>query len=177
AAAKAPETKLRVSSTPIDTLRSPYFAALELSFENPSGEWHEVRRVTIGPERQLFGPALEAPVGARLRAWQLATREVWQADDKRKKDPPPVALETLAPDEPSKAEGGGAVAAGGAPPEHLLAGPFFIAPGLVTRKWVVLYCSAPDGLLGQDLVVAYELENADVERALVKYPAPTASKQ
>jgi len=165
AAPEGPQTTLHVSSKAVDTLRSPYFAALEVTFENPSGDWHEVRKVAISPERQMFGPALESLVGGRLRAWQLAAREAHQS-----KDPPHIALETLAPDvPPSEADKAPGTAA---PPEHLLAGPFMIAPGLVTRKWVVLYSAAKDGLLGQDLMLSYELENGKVERVLVQYPKP-----
>lgn len=174
APAQGPATTLRVSGTPIDALRSPYFAALEITFENPSSEWHEVRRVVIGPERQMFGPSLEPLVGARLRAWQLGAREAWHG--KSKDDAPHLALDTLAPDVPAKADASGDAAGGGAPPEHLLAGPFIIAPGLATRKWVVLYSPAQDGLLGQDLMLAYELEKGQVERVLVQYPKPAAAK-
>jgi hypothetical protein len=171
-AGEGPHTTLRVSGAPIDSLRSPYFAALELTFENPSSEWHEVRRVSIGPERQLFGPALESLVGARLRAWQLAAREARQGGN----GPAHPALETLAPDVPASGDASLAAASIGAPPQHVLAGSFMIAPGLFTRKWVVLYCSAKDGLLGQDLMLAYELENGQVERVLVQYPKPAAGR-
>jgi hypothetical protein len=40
---------------------------------------------------------------------------------------------------------------------------------------VVLYSPAKDALLGQDLLLAYELENGQVERVLVQYPKPAAS--
>jgi len=171
AASEAPKTTLHVSSTPVDALRSPYFAALELTFENPSSDWHEVRRVDISPERQMFGPALESLLGARLRAWQLAAREAHQPKD----GPPHLALETLAPDAPAGADGAKNAGAG-APPEHLLAGPFMIAPGLHARKWVVLYSPAKDALLGQDLMLSYELEDGKVERVLVQYPKPAPPK-
>lgn len=168
---KAPETVLKVSGTPIEALRSPYFAALELTFENPSSAWHEVRRADISPERQLYGPPLELLEGPRLRAWQLAARDAHQSKD----GPPHIALETLAPAAPA---GGDATkdAAGGAPPEHLFGGAFMIAPGLSTRKWVVLYSPAKDALLGQDLLLAYELEDGKVERVLVQYPKPAPAK-
>lgn len=162
----APETTLRIKSVPLEALRSAHFAALEITFENPSNEWHRVQRVSIAPERQIFGPALESVLGERLRAWQLAARETQHGKD----GPPHPALETLAPDVPEKSD----AAAPGVPPEHLLAGPFTVAPGLFARKWVVLYSAAEDALLGQDLVVAYELEDGHVERALVQYPNPRA---
>ena len=82
--------------------------------------------------------------------------------------------------EPGSAEpGGGEAGSGGvtgpaAPPGYLLAGPFIVAPGLSTRTWVALYSAAPDALLGQDLVLSYELENGQVERVLVHYPAPAS---
>jgi hypothetical protein len=170
AASKGPETTLRVSCAPIESLRSPFFAALELTFENPSGAWHEVRHVAISPERQMFGPTLETLEGARLRAWQLAAREAHQSGD----GPAHLALDTLAPDVPAGGEAGKGAASGGAPPHHLLAGAFMIAPGLSARKWVVLYSSAKDALLGQDLLLAYELEDGKVERVLVQYPKPAA---
>jgi hypothetical protein len=170
-ASEGPQTTLRVSGTPIEALRSPYFAALEITFENPSSAWHEVRRVAISPERQLYGPALESLEGARLRAWQLAAREARQSGD----GPPHLALDTLAPDAPASGETNGAASAG-APPHHLLAGAFMIAPGLSTRKWVVLYSPAKDGLLGQDLLLAYELENGQQERVLIQYPKPAADR-
>lgn len=166
----APETTLRVSSAPIESLRSAHFAAIEVTFENPSGEWHQVRRVFIGPERQLFGPELETPVGERLRAWQLASRAARQG---KVEAPPHPALDTLAPD--AAAKDAGDSARPGAPPDHLLAYPFTIAPGLSLRKWVLLYSAARDGLLGQDLVLAYELEDGQIERVLVKYPKPSAA--
>jgi len=172
APAKAPETTLRVSSGPIEALRSPYFSALEVTFQNPSGQWHQVRRVSIGPERQLFGPALESLVGERLRAWQLAAREAREGEA----GPRHPALETLAPDAPpAKTEpGSGEAAAAVGPPSYLLACPFTIAPGLFTRKWIVLYSATSDALLGQDLMLSYELENGTVERVLVRYPKPAA---
>jgi len=167
----APETTLRVTSAPIEALRSAFFSALEITFQNPSGQWHQVRKVSIGPERQLFGPALESLAGERLRTWQLAAREAHEGQQ----GPRHPVLETLAPEPPAKAEPGSAEAAGAAgPPSYLLAYPFTIAPGLFTRKWIVLYSAAPDALLGQDLVVSYELENGKVERALVQYPKPPA---
>jgi hypothetical protein len=166
-ASKGPETTLRVSGTPIEALRSPYFAALEITFENPSSAWHEVRRVEISSERQLFGPALETLEGARLRAWQLGAREARRGDG-----PPHLALDTLAPDAAAGGEAGKGAASAGAPPHHLLAGAFMIAPGLSTRKWVVLYSPAKDAVLGQDLLLAYELESGQVERVLVQYPKP-----
>lgn len=171
-ATASPPTALHVSSKPVDALRSPFFAALEITFENPSSEWHEVRRVSISPERQMFGPALESLLGARLRAWQLAAREAHQSKD----GPPHVALDTLAPDSPASGEAANATAGVGAPPQHLLAGPFMIAPGLLARKWVVLYSPAKDGLLGQDLMLSYELENGTVERVLVQYPKPAPAE-
>lgn len=164
----APEPTLRVSSAPIEALRSPYISAIEVTFANPSGQWHEVRRISITPERQLFGPALEPLVGERLRAWQLAAREAHDA----KRGPPHTALETLAPEAPAKAEAGGEAAGPPGPPSYLLACPFTIAPGLSTRKWIALYSAAPDALLGQDLVLSYELGDGQVERVLVQYPKP-----
>jgi hypothetical protein len=166
AAGAGPATTLRVVSTPIESLRSPYFSALAFTFENPSNEWHEVRKVSIEPERQLFGPAFEPLVGGRLRAWQLATREAH--DGKQGARHP--ALETLAPEAPAGSSE--AVAPSGGPSSYLLACPFTIAPGLFTRKWIVLYSAAADALLGQDLVVTYELENGKAEHVLVQYPKP-----
>ncbi|HTV23872.1 MAG TPA: hypothetical protein VMG12_34515 [Polyangiaceae bacterium] len=169
AEAKPPATTLKVESAPIDALRSAYFSALAFTFENPSGDWHEVRKVSIQPERQMFGPAFESLVGDRLRAWQLATRDAQDGKDAAHHP----ALETLAPEAPPKGAAGSeapAVAAG--PPNYLLAGPFTIAPGLFTRKWIVMYSSAADALLGQDLVLSYELENGKTERVLVQYPKP-----
>ncbi|MEO8177204.1 MAG: hypothetical protein ABI895_00080 [Deltaproteobacteria bacterium] len=167
--ANAPETTLRVASGPIESLRSPYFSAFEVTFQNPSSQWHTVRRVSIGPERQLFGPALESLVGERLRAWQLAAREAAAGQE----GPRHPALETLAPEAPAKTEPGGAEAAAAAgPPSYLLTCPFTIAPGLFTRKWIVLYAAAADALLGQDLMLSYELESGKVERVLVQYPKP-----
>jgi hypothetical protein len=172
ASADVPATTLRVASTPIDSLRSPYFSAMAFTFQNPSSEWHEVRRVSIEPERQLFGPAFESLVGERLRVWQLATREAQVGKDGAHHP----ALETLAPEAPAKpppGSGEGAPAAAG-PESYLLAGPFTIAPGLFTRKWVVLYSAAADALLGQDLVLSYELEDGKTERVLVRYPKPSS---
>src|SRR5688572_13715001 len=116
---KAPDTILKVSGTPIEALRSPYFAALELTFENPSSAWHEVRRAAISPERQLYGPPLEPLEGPRLRAWQLAARDAHQSKD----GPPHIALETLASDAPASGDAT-KDAPGGAPPEHLFGGAF-----------------------------------------------------
>ena len=168
--AKAPATTLQVASFPIEVLRSPYFSALGFTFQNPSNEWHEVRKISIGPERQLFGPALEPLTGERLRAWQLATREAREG----KEGAGHPALETLAPEAPPKSavEAGEAAAAG--PESYLLAYPFTIAPGLFTRKWVVIYSAAADALLGQDLVLSYELANGKTERVLFQYPKPAA---
>jgi hypothetical protein len=165
-------TTLRVATSPIEALRSPYFSAMAFTFENPSNEWHEVRKVSIEPERQLFGPAFESLMGERLRAWQLAAREA--QDGKESAHHP--ALETLAPEAPAKgaAGSGEAAAAPVGPATYLLAGPFTIAPGLFTRKWLVMYSSAADALLGQDLVLSYELENGKTERVLVQYPKPAA---
>jgi len=172
ASADAPPTTLQVAGTPIESLRSPYFSAMAFTFQNPSNEWHEVRRVSIEPERQLFGPAFESLVGERLRAWQLATRE---AQDGKEGALHP-ALETLAPEGPAEsAPGSGeATAAAVGPASYLLAGPFTIAPGLFTRKWIVMYSGAADALLGQDLVLSYELENGKTERVLVQYPKPAS---
>ncbi|HEU4579545.1 MAG TPA: hypothetical protein VFS67_14905 [Polyangiaceae bacterium] len=172
---QAPQPTLQITSAPIEALRSPFFSALEVTFQNPSGQWHQVRKVSISPERQLFGPAIETLVGDRLRAWQLAEREARMG----LKDPHHPALDTLAPDPPPAA---GApkpesdAAASALPPNYLLASPFTIAPGLFTRKWIVLYSAAPDALLGQELVLSYELEDAKVERVLVKYPKPEPKK-
>jgi len=168
----APKTALQVSSKAVDALRSPYFAAIELTFENPSSAWHEVRKVAISPERQMFGAPFESLLGARLRAWQLAAREAHQSKD----GPPHVALDTLADDPPASGEADKAAPGAGAPPEHLLAGPFMIAPGLHARKWVVLYSPAKDALLGQDLMLSYELEDGKVERVLVQYPKPAQAE-
>jgi len=168
--AEAPATTLRVESVPIESLRSPYFAAIAFNFQNPSGEWHEVRKVSLAPERQLFGPACEPLVGARLRAWQLATREAQEGKEAAHHP----ALETLAPEAPPSAAGGEAAAAPAGPANYLLAYPFTIAPGLFTRKWIVMYSSGADALLGQDLVLSYELGNGKTEHVLVQYPKPAA---
>ena len=173
APSKAPETTLRVTSAPIESLRSPYFGALEFTFQNPTAAWHQVRRVTIGPERQLFGPALEPLSGEHLRAWQLAARTAHDG----KNGPPHPALETLAPEAPAKTTPDGGEPAGPAgPPDYLLSCPFTIAPGLFTRKWIALYSGAADALLGQDLVLTYELEDGKAERVLIQYPKPAAPK-
>jgi hypothetical protein len=129
-----------------------------------------VRQVSIEPERQLFGPAFEPLLGARLRAWQLATRE---AQDGKPAARHP-ALETLAPDAPASGAAGsaGAAAASSEPTSYLLACPFTVAPGLFTRKWVVMYSTAADALLGQDLMLSYELDNGKTEHVLVQYPKP-----
>jgi hypothetical protein len=171
-AANLPPTTLRVASDPIESLRSPYFSAMAFTFQNPSSDWHEVRRVSIEPERQLFGPALESLVGDRLRAWQLATREAQEGKEGARHP----ALETLAPEAPatSAAGGGEAAAAAAGPESYLLACPFTIAPGLFIRKWLVVYSAAADALLGQDLVLSYELENGKTERVLVQYPKPAS---
>jgi hypothetical protein len=125
-----------------------------------------------------------------LRAWQLAAREA-QAG---KEGPRHPALETLAPEAPApppppgpagsppappgpaKAEPGTPGAAA-APPNYLLAYPFTIAPGLFTRKWIVLYSAGADALLGQELVLSYELDNGKTERVLVQYPKPAPPKE
>jgi hypothetical protein len=164
-----------VSTAPIEALRSPFFSALEVTFQNPSSKWHEVKKVSVGPERQLFGPPLESLVGDRLRAWQLAAREA-QAG---KEGPRHPALETLtpeAPPKPDKPDPNAAPAAPAAPPNYLLAYPFTIAPGLFTRKWIVLYSAGADALLGQDLVLAYELDDGKTERVLIQYPKPAPPK-
>lgn len=173
----APEPTLKVSTAPIEALRSPFFSALEVTFQNPSSKWHQVRKVSVGPERQLFGPPLESLVGERLRAWQLATREALAG----KEGPRHPALETLTPEAPPppKAEPNAppvAPAQPPAPPDYLLAYPFTIAPGLFTRKWVVLYSAGADALLGQDLVLSYELDDGKTERVLVQYPKPAPPK-
>lgn len=172
--AKPPATTLQVESTPIEALRSPFFSAMAFTFQNPSSDWHEVRKVSIQPERQLFGPAFESLVGDRLRAWQLATREAQDGKDAARHP----ALETLAPETPAKGAPGADVAAAApaGPPNYLLAGPFTIAPGLCTRKWIVMYSGAADALIGQDLVLSYELENGKTERILVQYPKPGSKK-
>ena len=127
--------------------------------------------MSIAPERQLYGPALEPLVGERLRAWQVATREA--VEGKEAASHP--ALETLAPEAPAKnAPAGGDAALAAGPESYLLAGPFTVAPGLFTRKWIVMYSSAADALLGQDLVLSYELGNGKTERVLIQYPKPAA---
>ncbi len=171
----APEPTLKVTTAPIEALRSPFFSALEVTFQNPSSQWHQVRKVSIGPERQLFGPPLESLLGERLRAWQLAAREA-QAG---KEGPRHPALETLAPEPPRpdpKADANTPPAAPAAPPDYLLTYPFTVAPGLFTRKWIVLYSAGANALLGQDLVLSYELEDGKTERVLVQYPKPAAEK-
>jgi hypothetical protein len=170
---KAPATTLRVTSAPIESLRSAYFGALEFTFQNPTAAWHQVRRVTIGPERQLYGPAFEPLLGEHLRAWQLAARAAHDS----KNGPPHPALETLAPEAPAKTTPDAAApAAPAGPPDYLLTCPFTIAPGLFTRKWIALYSGAADALLGQDLVLSYELEDGKAERVLIQYPKPAAPK-
>jgi hypothetical protein len=182
----APETTLRVTTAPIEALRSPFFSALEVTFQNPSSQWHQVKKVSVGPERQLFGPPLESLVGERLRAWQLAAREA-QAG---KEGPRHPALETLAPEAPpapapppgpagsppAPPGPASAPAAEANPPNYLLSYPFTIAPGLFTRKWIVLYSAGANALLGQDLVLSYELDNGKTERVLVQYPKPAPPK-
>lgn len=172
-AAAVPATTLQVESAAIESLRSPYFSAMAFTFQNPSSEWHEVRNVSIAPERQLFGPAFESLVGERLRAWQLATREAQEGKEGGRHP----ALETLAPEAPAKGAAGSAEAAAtpAGPANYLLAGPFTVAPGLFTRKWLVMYAAA-DALLGQDLVLSYELENGKTERVLVQYPKPPSKR-
>lgn len=174
----APEPTLKVTTAPIEALRSPFFSALEVTFQNPSSQWHQVKKVSVGPERQLFGPPLESLVGDRLRAWQLAARQAQTG----KEGPPHPALETLTPEAPPppKAEPNAPPPpppAPAAPPDYLLAYPFTIAPGLFTRKWIVLYSSGADALLGQDLVLSYELDNGKTERVLVQYPKPAPPKE
>jgi len=167
----APKTTLIVTSAPIESLRSPYVGALEFTFQNPSGQWHQVRKVSIVPERQL-GPSFEPVVGEHLRAWQLAARAMHDG----KSGPPHPALETLAEAPVKPAPDGGEPAAPAGPPDYLLSCPFTVAPGLFTRKWIALYSAAPDALLGQDLVLSYELEDGKTERVLVPYPKPAAPK-
>jgi hypothetical protein len=166
---KAPGTSLLVKSHPLEPLRSPYFTAMELTFENPSNQWRQVRRVFLGPERQVQGPQFDVLVGERLRVWQLAAREAHVGGA----GPHLFVLETLAPEEPAQsAEKDGPSRGGGTPPTHLLSLPFSIAPGLSTTRWVVLFSSSRDALIGQDLVLEYELENAFVERVLINVPMP-----
>ena len=175
--AKAPETILRVTSAPIESLRSAYFGAFEFTFQNPSGQWHQVRKVSIAPER-LLGPGVEPLTGDHLRTWQLAARDALPG-----KEPRHPALETLAPEAPAAAAAPAAPgtppapaapapAAPVGPPDYLLTYPFNVAPGLFTRKWIVLYSAAADSLLGQDLVLSYELEDGKTERIVIQYPKP-----
>ncbi len=166
AEAKAPVTTLAIESTPVASLRSDYFTVLEFSIKNPSSQWHRLKRVSLAPDRRLKGARFEIIVGDRLRTWQLAARHSASG----KPESSHVALATLAPDSaPPDPEGS---AASGAPPGHLLALPYSVAPGLLARRWAVLYSPDRDGLRGQELVLEYELEDGRVESLLVKPPEP-----
>ncbi len=119
----------------------------------------------------MFGPALEPLAGERLRAWQLAVREAQEG----KEGASHPALEALAPAASAeRAPGSGEAAAPVGPASYLLACPFTVAPGLFTRKWIVIYSAAADALLGQDLVLSYELGNGKTERVLIQYPKPAS---
>jgi hypothetical protein len=168
---------LLVSGGELSSLSSARFGALEITFENPGGEWIHVRRVGLDLGRPALNAAVTIPGGADLEAWLEAT-ELRNAEG---------LVASVAHEERS-----GAAPAVGAPPangmltvavarglselaeagdadqypnDHLMSVPFTVPPGLTIKRWIVL--GTPPGLACVSRVVLeYETEGGPRRVAL-----------
>jgi hypothetical protein len=163
--ATAPMTPagLLISGTEVESLSSPYFGLVEITFENPTGEWIHIdaAKVTfaVPPEEAVISTAPE------IAAWERAIRQ--RSTIRRVNINTPLALlaiagaagSVLSPNRSiALAAGGVSVSAGAAlvgkevaevsrdaegvarlPETHLMGGPFAVPPGLFVKKWLLVY--------------------------------------
>jgi hypothetical protein len=196
AAAKA--AKLKVSAGEINRMSSPYFGEIELTFENPTGQWVRVKTVQVDFGDEKKNKAAAIPWGMQLESWIEATRQrnaLRNADEAATLEiiAGLTALAVVA----GGARGGGAEVVAGMLPlgaaaamtrrqgtaetedvttaplfgaGHLLAGPFEVPPGLLVKRWLVVN-TPDDRSLGciSTLTLTYALTDDSVHRVALAF--------
>jgi hypothetical protein len=196
---KVTASGLRVSGEELSALASPYFGALEITFENQSSNWVHVQGVHLDFGGEAHNRTVLIPWGEDIRSWYESTlqrNEIREAN--RELALGAVELTGLlaagfAKDGLRKA--GGLVAAGalgtavadaavGAaqsaenvhifPDNHLLAGPFGVPPALFAKRWIVLNTQdAAKASCIDRVLITYEFPDRRYERVLLKFKRPT----
>jgi hypothetical protein len=189
---------LRVSGEELSALSSPYFGALEVTFENESAAWVHIEHVRLDFGRKVNDRVL-LPWGEDIRSWYDATiqRNRIRATN-RELALGVVALTGLAAaqfgsDGVQKAGGLVAVGALGTlagearqeavqsaervrffPDDHLLAGPFGVPPALFVKRWIVLNTQdSANAPCIERVMITYVLRDHRYERVLLKFKRPT----
>lgn len=201
-----PATEMRVSAGELPQLASPYFGAVEVTFENPSPAWIQVDRVDIDFGSPQRNQAVFVPWGADIDAWRQAAvdslaigyagsrlqmlavgGDAIAARDRHGSSTPagggtiPVgALGTLAATPAPGSPAQGALAEPGEPfpPSHLLSLPIRVPPGLFAKRWILFYTSdSPPGGCIESMVLGYTTSDGKHQRVLVHFKEPVSAWQ
>lgn len=195
--------KLRISAGEKTRMSSPYFGQLEFTFENPTGEWITVERVSLDFGSEKNNQSVLFPWGARLENWTAATVQRNAVRDINNA----LALELLAVGGSVAGSAAGrhapaARAAGGFATlaamtaltatraearadaaenvpffegSHLFNVPFDVPPGLFVKRWLVVNTPA-DPTLGclTNVVMTYEFSDKTSHRIALAFRNPAA---
>lgn len=193
----APE--LRVTSEVSSRLSTKHLLAIEITFENASSKWRYVDEISIALTPGASKQIVKVPVGEPLRSWHRATEQRLDVSRANRQmvlgaiaiGGALVSIGGAAANRPQIAAAGKlATAAAGAahlvqkesvslelvgavqtvPETHLLSVPFSIAPGLFTKKWVLLYTPEQANSAAVPLLVQYTLRSGKTERARLNHP-------
>jgi hypothetical protein len=154
-----------ISAGELTDLSSPYFGALEITFENESSEWIRITGVELDFGSPELNQAVFVPAGQDLQSWQDATSTRNAiAQTNRETALGLIALGAAVLGAVSDRGSAGEVLGGLAllgsvtvltvgeyakgvkdservklfPSTHLFGGPFGVPPGLFIKRWVVL---------------------------------------
>jgi len=198
-------TGLKVSAGELPQLASPYFGAVEVTFENPSPRWIQVDRVDVDFGSPQRNQVVFVPWGADIDAWRQAAvdslaigyasgrlqmlavgGDAIAARDRRGSATPvqggtiPVAaLGTLeARPGPRSPEAALPDPGDPFPPSHLLSFPIRVPPGLFAKRWILFYTSdSPLGGCIDSMVLGYTTSDGKHDHVLVRFKEPWSAWQ
>ena len=195
----APEgsAPLVVRSRKLEDISSAHLPVIEVSFQNPSSEWHNITTARILVANPEVTGVVKIPLNHALRDWQVATgqRQAVAAANRKtaselvtagglivagvgsQSDNEDVQLGTAIVGLLAASAGAGmhysdrkndAEQLPLAPSTHLLAGPISVPPGMIVKRWILLY--TPDQESSDDLrlVLSYDLAERGTQRVMLR---------
>jgi hypothetical protein len=192
---------LVITGEELTSLGSEHFGAVEITFQNKSSAWVQMRSVTLDFGDAVPKETLSVLGGRELEAWYRATVQrnmIRETNESTTLAALLVIGQTgsllgAVADRPSIAVAGeaasGAALAGSAaqalsasvaeaehapvyPGTHVLSLPFSIPPGLFAKRWIALGSVGESTPCVHSFVLSYELEGGARERVLLHFRQP-----
>jgi hypothetical protein len=192
--AKATKSNIVVSGSEITSMSSEFFTMVDITFENKNNKWVEITNIQLSYGDKVLDDNFKVPLGEQLTIWGEAADQNKAIGDyntglalsaiaaigggvaasSRSKTTQNVGLGVFAASATTLTyrqivrELDGLELAKVTPRSHLLHQPFFIPPGLHTKKWITLNLENPLKVpFWEDLVISYKADGKE-EKIVLK---------